>query len=37
MAGPHDRIIADAAKAALGPLGFRRKGRSRVWLADHAW
>ncbi len=37
MPGSHDRIIADAAKAALGPLGFRRKGRSRTWLADHDW
>ena len=31
----HGRIIADEAKAALAPLGFRRLGRSRVWLADH--
>lgn len=37
MPGTHDRIIADAAKAALGPLGFKRKGRSRTWLADHSW
>jgi len=37
MPGPHDKIISDAAKAALGPLGFRRKGRSRTWLADHDW
>lgn len=37
MPGTHDRTIADAAKAALGPLGFRRKGRSRTWLADHGW
>ena len=37
MPGPHDRIIADVAKAALGPLDFRRKGRSRVWFADHRW
>lgn len=37
MPGPHDKIIADAAKAVLVPLGFRRKGRSRVWLADHDW
>ena len=37
MPGPHDRMIAEAAKAALGPLGFHRKGRSRTWLADHAW
>lgn len=37
MPETHDRIIADAAKAALGPLGFRRKGGSRTWLADHDW
>jgi len=37
MPGPHDRIIGDAAKAALGPLHFRRKGRSRTWMADHGW
>lgn len=37
MPGPHDKIIADAAKSALGPLAFRRKGRSRTWLADHGW
>ena len=37
MPGPHDKIIADAAKSALGPLNFRRKGRSRTWLADHGW
>ena len=37
MPGPHDRIIAQAAKIALHPLGFQRKGRSRTWLADHGW
>lgn len=37
MAGMHNKIIAQAAKAALGPLGFRRKGRSRTWIADHGW
>lgn len=37
MPGTHDTIIADAAKTALGPLGFKRKGRSRAWLADHGW
>lgn len=37
MPGPHDKIIADAAKDALGPLNFGRKGRSRTWLADHGW
>ena len=33
----HNLIIAAQAKATLGPLGFRRKGRSRVWLADHGF
>jgi hypothetical protein len=33
----HGRIIATAAKAALTPLGFRRKGRSRVWRADRGF
>jgi hypothetical protein len=37
MPGTHDRIIANAAKEALGPLGFKRKGRSRTWLADNGW
>lgn len=33
----HDRLIAEAAKSVLGPLGFQRKGRSRLWFADHEW
>jgi hypothetical protein len=37
MPGTHDRIIANAAKEALGPLGFKRKGRSRTWFADSGW
>ena len=37
MPGPHDKIIADAAKARLRPHGFHRKGRSRLWFADHGW
>jgi hypothetical protein len=37
MPGPHDRLIADAAKAVLRPIGFHRKGRSRLWFADHSW
>ncbi len=37
MPTPHDKLIATAAKELLGPLGFQRKGRSRVWLADHGW
>jgi hypothetical protein len=30
----HGKIIATAAKAALQPLGLKRKGKSRVWYAD---
>lgn len=37
MAGPQDALIAKAAKDALQPLGFRRKGRSRIWLLDRDW
>jgi hypothetical protein len=37
VTGTHDKITADAAKRALQPLGFRRKGQSRLWLADHDW
>jgi len=34
----HGQLIAEAAKAALLPLGCRRKGRSRVWYSDqHYW
>ncbi|MGH6945747.1 MAG: hypothetical protein ACREDZ_00315 [Kiloniellales bacterium] len=36
--GEHGKLIASAAKAALVPLGCRRIGRSRTWLADqHFW
>jgi hypothetical protein len=31
----HGRLIAAAAKAALAPLGCKRKGQSRIWYADH--
>lgn len=37
MVEVHNSIIAKAAKAALAPLGFRRKGQSRIWLADHGY
>lgn len=30
----HGKIIAAAAKAALQPLGLKRKGQSRVWYSD---
>ena len=35
MSNNHNRIIAVAAKAELSPMGFKRKGRSRLWLLDH--
>jgi hypothetical protein len=35
MSDIHSRIIATVAKSELAPLGFRQKGRSRLWLADH--
>ncbi len=37
MSGPHSKIIAAAAKAELGPLGFKRRGQSRLWLKDHGF
>jgi hypothetical protein len=37
MKSPHDELIAQAAKTALGPLGCKRKGRSRIWLDDRGW
>jgi hypothetical protein len=37
MPGTHDKIIANAARKALQPLGLRRKGQSRLWFADHGW
>jgi hypothetical protein len=37
MQRPHDKIIVNAAKAALRPLGFQRKGHSRLWFFDHSW
>jgi len=30
----HGQIIAAAAKRQLSPLGFERKGRSRLWFSD---
>jgi hypothetical protein len=30
----HGKLIAAAGKAALLPLGFRRKGQSRSWFSD---
>lgn len=33
----HNQEIAAAAKRVLAPVGCFRKGRSRIWLADHGW
>jgi len=33
----HSRLIRDAARTALSPLGFQQKGRSRLWLADRGF
>ncbi len=33
----HGRIIATQARSALSSLGFRRKGKSRLWLSDHGY
>jgi hypothetical protein len=35
MSGKHSTIIAAHAKVELERLGFRQRGRSRLWLADH--
>jgi len=33
----YSQIVAEAATESLGPLGFKRRGRSRLWLYDHGW
>jgi hypothetical protein len=37
MTSDHNKIIAAEARAALGPIGCMRLGRSRLWLDDHGW
>ncbi len=37
VSGPADKLIANAAKTALAPLGLVRKRRSRTWIDDHGW
>jgi len=34
---PHAKIINAVAKKYLAPMGFFRKGTSRVWLQDNGW
>jgi hypothetical protein len=33
----HNKLITAAAKSALGPLGLKRDGKSRIWYDDHGW
>jgi hypothetical protein len=33
----HSRILNQAARQALAPLGVRQRGRSRLWFDDHGW
>jgi hypothetical protein len=33
----HSRILIEAARRALAPLGVRQRGRSRLWIDDHGW
>lgn len=37
MTDDHARLLTQAARAALDPLGLSRKGRSRTWLDDQGW
>ncbi len=37
MVGEQNKIIAAAAKATLGPMGFKRKGQTRLWILDHGF
>jgi hypothetical protein len=34
---PHNKLITQAARAVLRPMGLTQKGRSRTWLDDHGW
>ncbi|MEU1290153.1 hypothetical protein [Kitasatospora sp. NPDC005856] len=34
---PASRLITQAARDVLRPLGLRRRGRSRTWIDDHGW
>ena len=34
---PHSRLLTEAARRHLRPLGVLQKGRSRTWLDDRGW
>jgi hypothetical protein len=33
----HSKLLTEAARSILRPLGLFQKGRSRTWLDDHHW
>jgi hypothetical protein len=33
----HSKLLTDAARQVLRPMGLTQKGRSRTWLDDHGW
>jgi hypothetical protein len=33
----HSKILTEAARQVLRPMGLTQKGRSRTWLDDHGW
>jgi hypothetical protein len=34
---PASRLLTQAGREVLRPLGLRQKGRSRTWIDDHGW
>lgn len=34
---PHSKIITNAAREILQPMGVQQKGQSRLWYDDHGW
>ena len=34
---PHSRLIQQAAREILAPIGIFQRGRSRLWLDGHGW
>jgi hypothetical protein len=37
VAPVHSKILNDAARRILRPMGLTQKGRSRTWMDDHGW
>ena len=34
---PHARLLSEAARDTLGPLGLEQRGRTRTWVDDQHW